>query len=116
MRQLAAPAFEYSILENGRSKLARLQNTFNLNPTMNENTNVKTETVCALCGGETVRVEVMAQGEKLSLVGDNGGRFISRDAMVPIERAQVCIACGHTQLFADPEKVRKRILSRLGSR
>lgn len=72
---------------------------------------------CALCGGEMVKVEIANNNDaRVSLVGESAGRFVSRDALVPLERAHVCIQCGHTQLFADPEKVRRRILSRFPAR
>ncbi len=70
---------------------------------------------CALCDGEVVRLEIGGT-EKLALVGDNTGRFVSRDAQVALESAHVCTACGHAQLFADPEKIRQRILSRFSNR
>ena len=71
---------------------------------------------CALCGGEVVQVDVASGDERVSLVGENSGRFVSRDALVPLERAHVCTQCGQTQFFVDPEKVRRRILSRFTQR
>lgn len=71
---------------------------------------------CALCGGEVVKVEIAQGDSRLSLVGESAGRFVSRDAVVPLERALVCSGCGYTQLFCDPEKVRRRILSRFSAR
>ncbi len=72
--------------------------------------------LCALCGGEMVQVEIANSDARISLVGEGAGRFVSRDALVPLERAHVCTQCGQTQLFADPEKVRRRILSRFPTR
>ncbi len=74
------------------------------------------EQPCVLCGGEVVQVDVAQGDARLSLVGDSTGRFASRDALVPLESARVCTNCGHTQLFVDPEKVRRRILSRFVTR
>ena len=71
---------------------------------------------CVLCGGEVIQVEVANADARVSLVGESAGRFVSRDSLVPLERAQVCTQCGHTQLFADPDKVRRRILSRFPAR
>lgn len=69
---------------------------------------------CSECGGAMVEVEIAGGDERLSLVRQNFGKFFSKDALVPVERAAACTVCGHAKLFVDPEKLRQRITRRLG--
>lgn len=68
---------------------------------------------CSECGGKMVEVEIAGGDERLSLIKQNFGKFFSKDALAPLERATVCTACGYTKLFVDPEKLRQRITRRL---
>lgn len=69
---------------------------------------------CSECGGPMVEVEIAGGDERLSLIKQNFGRFFSKDALVPVERAHACTTCGHTRLFVDPDKLRQRIVRRMG--
>lgn len=67
---------------------------------------------CGECGGTMATVDVAGGDNRPSLIRDNFGHYFSRDALVPIERAQACLNCGHTRFFVDPEKLRKRAAPR----
>lgn len=65
---------------------------------------------CAECGGATVAADVAGGDERPSLVRDNFGRFFSRDARVPFERAHVCVQCGAVRLFVDVARLKRAAL------
>jgi hypothetical protein len=59
-----------------------------------------------------IEVDVAGRDERPSLIRDNFGKFFSKDALVPLERAHACTNCGYTRLFVDPEKLKKRAAPR----
>ncbi len=56
-----------------------------------------------------IAVEIAGAENRMALIGDNSGKYFSRDALVPLERAHACLQCGHVELFVDAVKLRRRI-------